>query len=174
MIENDKEGHVIYRGGYKGDVFEGFNRYGSGCCYEYSNGIIHQIQLLKNGKKKGYQLLGKELLEYDDYNELVYEGGFEGSAEDGFVWSGEGKEYGGDGMIFFGQYSNGKRVKTVREIHKTKLIEYDDNDHIVYIGEYSQEDYKRSGKGQCFVYDGDNLKEVYHCENGEQTWKSMA
>ena len=167
MIEFDEKKQVMYRGDYKGDAVSGFSRSGNGKFYQYSNDKVCRVDFMKNGSNNGYQLIGEKLKEFDGLNKLVYEGEFTGSAEDGFEWNGLGVEYKSESEYVNSEFRNGKRVRMIREIHGKKMTEYDDENRIIYIGEFSAKSFSRAGKGRCFGYDGMKLKEVNECEKGE-------
>lgn len=69
-------------------------------------------------------------------------------------------------------FENGIEKRRMKKINGDVMIEYDEEGREVYKGEYNEE-WERIGKGELFEYDGNQLKEIYDCEDGKRTIKRM-
>ena len=128
------------------------NHMKDGICYEYENDKLSQIVLYENGMKKRVMnrfIEKNRMIEYDDKNQIVYKGEYEGNVKNGYKRNGKG-------MIF--DYKNGKvnmisflenGMKKGYDIIEGKNMKEYEGDRLVYEGEYCIDDdeYKRNGKG---------------------------
>ena len=75
--------------------YDELNVYRNGKCFEMENGNVKRVCLYENGDMKQVvqEFNGDEMIEYDENGRKVYEGGFMGNMESGFVRDGFGKEY---------------------------------------------------------------------------------
>ena len=98
-----------------------------GRCFEYRNRVLMRECVYEKNKMKEVlrEWKGDVMIEYDK-GMRVYEGGWKGSIEDGFVREGEGKEYDDDGkqLVYSGGFVNGIREGMGR-ILKNGLVIYD-------------------------------------------------
>ena len=98
-----------------------------GKCFEYRNEVLMRECVYEKNKMKEVlrEWKGDVMIEYDK-GMRVYEGGWKGSIEDGFVQEGEGKEYDDDGkqLVYSGGFVNGIREGMGR-ILKNGLVIYD-------------------------------------------------
>lgn len=141
----------------------------------FLKGEVSIVYKLEKGIKKGkYVLNGKRMKEYDA-DRLVYEGEYKGSVDKGYTRNGIGNCYRTSGSHYSAIFENGVEKRKVREFVDREMVEYDESGRAVYKGEYENTDYvfKRKGKGQLFEYDGEQLIEVYECENGMKTVKRI-
>ena len=99
---------------YSGDVIS-IGRYKkgekNGVCYEFEEGrVVRECEYEKAIMKRVLrELKGDVMIEYDCNGHKVYEGGYKGDYERGYMRNGEGKEYGGSGsdMVYSGEFVNG-------------------------------------------------------------------
>ena len=99
---------------YSGDVVS-IGRYKkgekNGVCFEFEGGrVVRECEYEKGVMKRVLrELNGDVMIEYDNGGHKVYEGGYKGDYESGFMRNGEGKEYDGDGsdMVYGGEFVNG-------------------------------------------------------------------
>ena len=147
--ENDKVAWIgYYRNGQrysevrnrvvKNDCLED----GSGEFYELDeNGKVTQLCLYVNGVRSRViqKFNGEVMTELDENERRVYEGGFKGDMENGFVREGEGKEFvnGGREAVYYGDWKNGKRNGQGTEYRRFRAV---------YTGGWKDE--KRNGKGK--------------------------
>ena len=115
---------------------------GSGEFYELDeNGAVTQLCLYVNGVRSRViqKFNGEVMTEYDENERRVYEGGFSGDMENGFVREGKGKEFvnGGREAVYYGEWKNGKRDGQGTELKRFKAI---------YTGGWK--DGKRNGEGK--------------------------
>ena len=87
---------------------------GSSMFYELDeNGLPTQLCLYVNGVRGRViqKFNGSTMIEYAENERRVYEGGFKGDMENGFVREGKGKEFVNDGReaVYYGEWKNGKR-----------------------------------------------------------------
>ena len=78
------------------------NHMKDGICYEYENDRLSQIVLYENGMKKRVMnrfIEKNRMIEYNEKNQIVYKGEYEGNVKNGYKRNGKG-------MIF--DYKNGK------------------------------------------------------------------
>ena len=120
MIEEKKrDGELLSVGKYKKGMKDGR-------CFEYRNRVLMRECVYEKNKMKEVlrEWKGDVMIEYDK-GMRVYEGGWKGSIEDGFVREGEGKEYGDDGkqLVYSGGFVNGIREGMGR-ILKNGLVIY--------------------------------------------------
>lgn len=141
-----------------------------GPCILFNNcGLKKQELRYKNNEPDDW---GRE---YDDKSKLVYEGGV--CIKDRRVMRhGKGKVYTSSSSFYVTEFKNGEEKRKLLEINKNekKMIEYDDNKRVVYVGGYCETgriEYIKKGKGQFFEYDNKGLKKVYATENGEKKEK---
>lgn len=121
MIEEKKrDGELLSVGKYKKGMKDGR-------CFEYRNRVLMRECVYEKNKMKEVlrEWKGDVMIEYDK-GMRVYEGGWKGSIEDGFVREGEGKEYDDDGkqLVYSGGFVNGIREGMGR-ILKNGLVIYD-------------------------------------------------
>lgn len=69
-------------------------------------------------------------------------------------------------------FESGIEKRRMKKINGDVIIEYDEEGRVIYKGEYNEE-WERIGKGKLFEYDGNQLKEIYDCEDGKRTIKRM-
>ena len=128
-IEYDNSGNEIWRGSYRNG--KRYKTLKHGRCFEEEGGRVVRECVYEDGRMIGVLREWKEelMIEYDKNGKRVYEGGWKGSIEDGFVREGEGKEYGIDGKnaLYVGEWKNG-----LREGKGSEFIGYSP----VYIGEW--------------------------------------
>ena len=83
----------------------------NGVCYEFEEGRVVRESEYEKGimKRVLRELKGDMMIEYDCDGNKVYEGGYKGDYEHGYMRNGEGKEYGGSGsdMVYSGEFVNG-------------------------------------------------------------------
>ena len=101
--EYDRSKRVVWRGYYRNGqrYSEVRNRVANqddsnGEFYELDeNGNVTQLCLYENGERSRViqEYIGSTMIEYDENGKKVYEGGFKGDMENGFVRDGFGKEY---------------------------------------------------------------------------------
>ena len=110
-IEYDEDGNEIWRGLYRNGKRQWILK--NGKCYEDEGGRLVRECMYDNGKliRVCREWKGELMIEYDDNGMRVYEGGWKGSIEDGFVREGKGSEYGSDGksVLYVGGWKNGYR-----------------------------------------------------------------
>ena len=99
---------------YSGDVISiGIYKKGekNGMCYEFEEGrVVREYEYEKGIMKRVLrELKGDMMIEYDCDGHKVYEGGYKGDYERGYMRNGEGKEYDGSGsdMVYSGEFVNG-------------------------------------------------------------------
>ena len=115
---------------------------GSGEFYELDeNGKVTQLCLYVNGVRSRViqRFNGEVMTELDEDEKRVYEGGFKGDVENGFVREGKGKEFvnGGREAVYSGEWKNGKRDGQGTEYKRFNPV---------YYGGW--EDGKKNGKGK--------------------------
>ena len=167
MIEEKKrDGELLSVGKFKKGMKDGR-------CFEYKNGVLMRECVYEKNKMKEVlrEWKGDVMIEYDK-GMRVYEGGWKGSIEDGFVREGEGKEYDHDGkeLVYSGGFVNGVREGMGR-ILKNGLVIYDGEMKFGYPngnGRRMNEDGDVSVKGEWkngYLKDG---KVVIDFETGEK------
>lgn len=161
MFEYDSNQEIIYQGNYRGNIAEGFERYGKGLTFVYEE--------------------DKKVKEYED-GKLVYEGQYS--------WSSGSYQRDGKGVVYSSQseyhtaiFENGVEKRCCQVMHGKEMIEYDPSGKVVYKGEFAKDgkEYVKNGRGLLFEYGlqsstkGFNsyLKEVFECMNGEKKRKRM-
>ena len=90
MIEYRRDGKIVYKGEWNGNISNGFSRCGRGMCVIYDEDAVSKVIFLEDGKEKGYQSFDTVMKEMDENGTLEYEGEFSGSVESGFVRNGIG------------------------------------------------------------------------------------
>ena len=88
--EVDSNGQLI-----DASQFDDLDVHANGKRFEFENGNVKRVCLYENGEMKGMiiQFNASIMTEYDENGRKVYEGGFKGDVESGFVRNGYGKEY---------------------------------------------------------------------------------
>ena len=152
FLEYDEYGNVVWKGTYRNGArySEVHNRVvqmgclddGSSLFYELDeNGLPTQLCLYVNGVRGRViqKFNATTMTELDRNEKKVYEGGFKGDMENGFVREGKGKEFVNDGReaVYYGEWKNGKRDGQGTELKRFKPV---------YIGEWK--DGKRNGNGR--------------------------
>ena len=123
--EYDSRDQVVWRGYYRNGVRDSKSRLvrkgkdsvrsvEEGEFYELDeNGVVTQLCLYENGLRSRViaSYVGAVMTELDENGKRVYEGGFKGDVENGFVREGKGKEFvnGGKTVVYSGDWKNGKR-----------------------------------------------------------------
>lgn len=177
MIAYNENEDVIYVGGYSGDIVKGFETSGVGRRISYDLGRIKRVDFLNNGRMIGYQEFDIMMREYDQVGRLVYEGEYEGNEIDGFTRNGIWYTSNDNVEVFeYGRFRNGVLEKKIGEGICDVIIEMDNDNRAVYIGGYVVLNGKiaKNGRGKSFRYDGVLVKEIYHCENGEQSYRQYS
>ena len=194
--EYDGNDNVVWRGYYKNGrrdpesynriVRKGKNTVRSiehGEFYELNeNGKVTQLCLYENGVRNRViaTFSGDTMTELDSNGKRIYEGGFKGSVENGFVREGKGRAYakGGKMVEYLGDWKNGKRNGVGTEyrglialfigewkngMRNGKGKEMDESGRIVFVGEW------KDGKGKGKEMDA-NGNVVYEGEwrNGKR------
>ena len=100
---------------------------GSSMFYELDeNRLPTQLCLYVNGVRSRViqKFNGSTMIEYAENERRVYEGGFKGDMENGFVREGKGKEFVNDGReaVYSGDWKNGKRDGQGTELKGFKAI----------------------------------------------------
>ena len=114
----------------------------SGEFYELDeNGKVTKLCLYENGERSRViqKFSGEVMTELDENERRVYEGGFSGDMENGYVREGKGKEFvnGGREAVYSGDWKNGNRDGMGTEYKGSKPV---------YTGEWK--DGKRNGNGK--------------------------
>ena len=107
---------------------------------------------------------GSTMTEYNN-GKRVYEGGWKGDMNSGFVRNGKGNELDENERVKrVCVYENGRMKRVVQEFNGKEMMEYDENGKKVYEGGFNGFD--RNGNGYCFNVDG---KDMEYClyENGQ-------
>ena len=115
-----------------------------GICYEIDNDTIISVFQYKCGEEKKimYEFENGQMIEYDKNGRIVYIGEYEGDFKNGFT----------------------------RKNNEKKL--YDEiNKRIVYKGDYDENTYERKGDGWRYEYEGDQLKSVFICKDGQDVYQ---
>ena len=125
---------------------------GSGELYELDeNGRVTQLCLYVNGVRSRViqKFNGEVMTELDENERRVYEGGFSGDMENGFVREGKGKEFvnGGRMAVYYGEWKNGKRDGQGTEYKRFNPV---------YRGGWK--DGKRGGKGEEMDENGEVVR----------------
>ena len=170
--EYDSRDQVVWRGYYKNGVRDSKSRLvrkgkdsvrsvEEGEFYELDeNGVVSQLCLYENGLRSRViaSYVGDVMTELDENGKRVYEGGFKGDIENGFVRDGKGKEFvnGGKTVVYLGEWKNGKREGVGTEYKGMTAV---------YIGEWKNG--KRDGKGKEM---DENGRVVYEGEWREGKW----
>ena len=140
--ERSKSGELLSVGEYKKK-----GRMKEGRCFEYRNGVLMRECLYEKNEMKEVmrEWKGGVMIEYEG-GVRVYEGGYKGSVEDGFVREGEGEEYVNDGneLVYSGGFVNGVREGRGRVLK---------NGIVIYEGEMKYG--YPNGKGRRMNEDGD-------------------
>lgn len=141
MLEYDKEGHVVYRGGFKGDAFKGvsdgycygyleetINRCGKGQCFVYDEDRVKEVYNCEDGEMtwKTMDFVYEQLIEFNENGERIYRGEFRGDVKSGFVREGEGEEYIGTVLVYIGGWKDGIREGLGRS-YKDRKVYYKGN-----------------------------------------------
>ena len=100
---------------------------GSGEFYELDeNGAVTQLCLYVNGVRSRViqQFNGEVMTELDENERRVYEGGFYGDMDNGYVREGKGKEFanGGREAVYYGEWKNGKRDGQGTELKRFNAV----------------------------------------------------
>ena len=69
------------------------------------------------------------------------------------------------------KFQCGEKNKVMYEFDNSKMIEYDTNNKIVYVGEYEgdiENGYRRKGKGDVYGYKNGKIYEIDHMNNGNK------
>ena len=170
--EYDSRDQVVWRGYYKNGVRDSKSRLvrkgkdsvrsvEEGEFYKLDeNGVVTQLCLYENGLRSRViaSYVGDVMTELDENGKRVYEGGFRGDVENGFVRERKGKEFvnGGKTVVYLGEWKNGKREGVGTEFKGMKTV---------YIGEWKNG--KRDGKGKEM---DENGRVVYEGEWREGKW----
>ena len=163
MIENDNNGRMIYKGEYKGNVKNGYQRNGKGMVYTYKDGIVSQVDHMENSVKQGYDIIeGSRLKKY--WNNNMYYDGEYCIDDDNYITHGNGVYYYSPSHFYQGVFEKNHLVRKIREINGKIMIEYDDKGKAVYKGGFDNKNYERKGDGLLFEYEGKKMI-VYSCEN---------
>ena len=114
----------------------------SGEFYELDeNGGVTQLCLYVNGEMSRViqKFSGEVMTELDESERRVYEGGFYGDMDNGYVREGKGKEFvkGGREAVYYGDWKNGNRDGMGTEFKGFRAV---------YTGEWK--DGKRNGEGE--------------------------
>ena len=114
----------------------------SGEFYELDeNGGVIRLCLYVNGMRSRViqKFNGEVMTEYDENERRVYEGGFKGDIENGYVREGKGKEFVNNGReaVYSGEWKNGNRDGMGTEFKGFRAV---------YTGEWK--DGKRNGNGK--------------------------
>ena len=143
----------------------------NGSCFEYEGGDLKKECVYENGVKKrtireftsnriqgGYKyVMVLQMIEYK-CGVRVYQGGCEGSIENGFYREGKGTEYENDGerAVYYGEWKNGKREGQGSEFKQLNPVyigewknglrdgigeEYDENNELVRSGRWIEGEY---------------------------------
>lgn len=153
MLEFDANSQIIYQGGFRGDVSEGYRHAGKNMAFQYgTDGTIREF------------IAGV----------LVYEGEY--------TWNGSLYQRHGLGRVFTSStvsytamFENGIQKRILQQMEGEVMKEFDEDGKVVYKGGFERigKNYKRKGKGVVYDYVGRIVKEVYACENGEKTVKYL-
>ena len=181
----------------------------NGSCFEYEGGDLKKECVYENGVKKrtireftsnriqgGYKyVMVLQMIEYK-CGVRVYQGGCEGSIENGFYREGKGTEYENDGerAVYYGEWKNGKREGQGSEFKQLNPVyigewknglrdgigeEYDENNELVRSGRWIEGEYdviKRFEEGygnDLGVFDTNCLKEIERLEIGDGCFKKV-
>ena len=137
--EYDSRNQVVWRGYYRNGVRDpekksrivgkGSNNVRSvekGEFYELDeNGVVTQLCLYVNGMRRRViqKFNGDVMIELDENERRVYEGGFKGDMENGFVRDGSGKEFDLNGIIVYeGEWKNGSRNGNEEEMNESEKV----------------------------------------------------
>jgi len=159
----------------------------NGSCFEYEGGDLKKECVYENGVKKrtireftsnriqgGYKyVMVLQMIEYK-CGVRVYQGGCEGSIENGFYREGKGTEYENDGerAVYYGEWKNGKRDGTGRELNE--------NGTVLRKGRWIEGVYEDAIKrfedgygSDLSVFDIDCLKGIERLEIGNDCFKKV-
>ena len=175
MIEFDDFQHVVYKGEYRGNIPNGFERTGKGEEYKYKNHTLYDICYVNNNVvTRRWLCEGERMKEYEN-GELVYEGEFLLN-ERVCKRHGVGIVYSSETNIRVSLFENGIEKKKIQVIVDDEMVEYDESGNlIVYIGGYRREgdEFVKSDEGLIFDYENGKVKEVYDSEEGERCIKRL-
>ena len=172
MIEYDKNGKMTYQGQYTGSISNGFKPSGKGNYYEYSKDQLVLIKKMDNTKQIGKIVFEGEKMKEYSFDQLVYEGGFI-QVDKEYARNGYGCIYRSSSSYYDAIFDKGIEKRKIQEFNNNQMIEYDNEGNAVYNGCFMKKKDKieKTGDGYIFKYEKNVLKEVYHSQNGHETFK---
>ena len=167
MIEYDDEERIVYVGEYDGDFISGYRRMRRGSIYIYEDEIVKHHLWDMNNEKALFHDTG---MQPDDTVFLKYEGGW-CMKDNMIVYNGEGIIYSSPEVFYKALFENGKEIRKIMTVNKQEMIEYDEQERMVYKGGYDKVSWEKKGQGFSYHYDNGKLNSISICENGNTCYQ---
>lgn len=168
MTEFNAFGSIVYKGEFSGNEYVGFIQNGKGIKCLYHGTTLYELQFIRKGKIIKRLLFDTVMKEYDERDVVIYEGEYEGNVENGFVWNGWGICYTSPTSFFYGIFNRNELEVKKGESRGNQIVEFDDQERVVYYGEYQIQDGRvyPYGKGCRCTFNHAGMT-VSDCENGK-------
>ena len=146
-------GEKCFVGEYRNDVASGFCREGKGCVLE--GGVVARVNVYANGEevRRWKMLVDEVMTEMDEKGVVVYVGEYAENPELFCPRNGKGRVFENGQLKCMGMFEGDAMKRKEREFEKRLMMEYDDEEKIVYWGGYVRNEkgaFLRDGQGTVY------------------------
>lgn len=128
--------------------------------YDFGNPKVQKV--LDESGHVTMKFNGSVMTEYGTNDKTVYQGGFAGNMETGFVRNGRGVDCDDQGCLKrISYYENGQFIRAIQEFNGRIMTEYNENGKKIYEGEYkgdTKNGFIRHGQGTEMDEDGNVIR----------------
>ena len=163
MTEWDENGNVVYLGEYDERPERFCPRSGRGLVYE--DGELKRMGLFEDDEmeRKEIEFDKGMMKEFDEKEQIVYEGGYQKNKEGEYLRDGQGSVYENEHLAYIGYFKKGKLKYKTKGFKDGVMTEVNKKGTKVYEGGFEMMEHipVRSGKGKTFQWDQVKVEGVF-------------